>query len=77
MKTPFSSLKKSICVALVAGVLGAMQACSSDGKKESRTEDAMENTGDAMSADAKDAQADAKENIREADEKLTEKSRDA
>ncbi len=64
-------------MALLAGALVVVQACSSDGKKESRTEDAMEKTGDAAAADAKDAQADAKEGIRNADEKLTEKSKDA
>ncbi len=40
---------------LLVASLALLQACSSDGKKESRTEDAVENTGDAMSADANDA----------------------
>lgn len=64
-------------MACLAGVLLTMQACSSDGKKESRTEDALEKAGDAFAADAKDAQVRAKEKIREADEKLTSKSKEA
>ena len=76
MKSVFFLLQKSLGTALLAGILIAGQACSSDGKK-SRTEAALEKTGDAISADAKDAQARAKEGIRKADEKLTGKSQDA
>lgn len=77
MKNSFFDLKHSLGLILLTGALAGFQACSSDGKKESRTEDAMEQTGDAMSADAKDAQAAAKDKIREADEKITNKAQDA
>ena len=40
---------------MLVASLALLQACGSDNKKESRTEDALENTGDAISADTKDA----------------------
>jgi hypothetical protein len=51
-----------------------LQACGSDKKNESRTEDALEKTGDAIVADTKDAVNKAKEDLKEAGDKADRKS---
>ena len=48
-------IKYAAGTTLLAALLTLLQACSSDGKKESRTEHAVKNMGDALSADANDA----------------------
>lgn len=56
-KTPLvlTQLKNVAGTGMLFASLALLQACSSDNKKESRTEDAMERTGDAVKADASDA----------------------
>ncbi len=63
-----TQIKNAVGTMMLVVLLALLQACGSDGKKESRTEDAIENTGDAMSADANDA-AEAREDIEKADHK--------
>lgn len=61
-----TQIRNAAGIVMVVAAMAFTQSCSSDGKKESRTEDAMENTGDAMKADANEATADAKDNMNEA-----------
>lgn len=68
-----SRVKHIAGTTLLVASLALFQACSSDNKKESRTEDALENTGDAIKADTKDAAADTKEDLREAGDKADAK----
>jgi hypothetical protein len=55
MTLVMKQIKTIAGVLMLVGSLLLVSSCHSDGKKESRTEDAMEKTGDAMAADAKDA----------------------
>ena len=73
-KSPVNQLVSVVALALS---LTLLQACGSDGKKESRTEDAAEKLGDAISADTKKATEDAKENLQEAGDKADAKSDEA
>ena len=69
MKKQVRSFASLFGIGLLATSMTLFQACSSDGKKESRTEDAMERTGDAAAADTKDAAEDAREGLNEAGDK--------
>ena len=60
---------------MLVASLSVFQACNS--KKESRTEEALKETGDAIAADTKDAVADAKADLKEAGEKADDKSAEA
>lgn len=53
-KTPLilTRFKNIAGTVMLVASLALLQACSSDNKTESRTEDAVENTGDAMKADS-------------------------
>ncbi len=69
-----TQIKQIAGTLMLVSSLAILQACGSDNKNESRTEDALEKTGDAISADAKDAKEKAKENMREAGDKADAKS---
>lgn len=62
---------------MLVASLALLQACGSDGKKESRTEDAVEQTGDAAAADAKEATADAREGLDEAGDDFERERKEA
>lgn len=74
MKNIRLSIQHFTGTTLLIAALAFVQACSSDGKKESRTEDAAERTGDAISADTKEATADAREDAHEAGDKIDAKT---
>lgn len=70
----FKPIRYVIGTVLLIGSMTLIQSCRSDGKKESRTEDALENTGDAMKQDAQDASAEAREEAQEAGDKIKAKT---
>jgi small-conductance mechanosensitive channel len=67
-------LRYFMAAGLVFTSLAMLPSCSSDNKNESRTEDALENTGDAIEADTKEATAEAREDAREAGDKIEAKT---
>ncbi|MCK8491674.1 MULTISPECIES: hypothetical protein [Spirosoma] len=73
----FAQFKQVAGTILLAASLTLLQACGSDGKKESRTEDAMEKTGDAIEADTKEATAETREDLKEAGDKAEAKTDEA
>jgi hypothetical protein len=78
-KTPLflTRLKNVAGTMILVASLALLQACGSDGKKESRTEDAMENTGDAIKEDTKDATVEARANANEAGDDFERERREA
>ncbi|OIN57683.1 hypothetical protein [Arsenicibacter rosenii] len=70
-------LRYFLAAGLVFTSLTMLPSCSSDNKKESRTEDALENTGDAIEADTKEATEDAREDMKEAGDKVEAKADEA
>ncbi len=67
-KTPLilTQLKRVAGTTMLVASLALLQACGSDNKNESRTEDAVERTGDAVEADAKDATLETSADLNEA-----------
>lgn len=62
---------------MLVSSLALLQACSTDTKKESRTEDALENTGDAVKADANDATLETSAEVNEAAGDFEQERREA
>ncbi len=77
MKKTTMPVRSLVTALFLAGSLTFFQGCRSDGKKESRTEDAMEKTGDAIASDTKDATAEARDNARAAGDKIDVATDDA
>lgn len=72
-----TQLKNVAGMMMLVVSLALVQACNSDNKKESRTEDAAERTGDAIEADAKDATLEARADMNEAGDNFERERREA
>lgn len=76
-KLVLTQVKNVAGTLMLIASLTLLQACSSDNKNESRTEDAVERTGDAVEADTKDATLETSAEMNEAGDDFERERREA